>query len=386
MSDLEVQAARPWTQATRPPAIIQAFQLLMTHNNIVEIHPYPLHNYLPPWEESSCFQTFMADEPVTEMSDRAVQQLFGHKTNLDYSHCRHIYTDGSKRISADGEVAVAAAMVVPSANFVDSWKLPNILSIMSAELFAIWMALQWVEAQPDNGIYALFTDSLSSIMLLQNESHSSRGVYKALIMPIVARLNSNQQRVTILWIPSHRGILGNEAVDKVAKEATRLQIITIPHLTRMDGRALFEQWLHNKWKSLWEETVQAGRAGLHIAHVKQSIGHWPWASIPGNRRLETALARLRIGHSGLRANLFRFGLYWSPLCDCGQVETVAHMLLSCTLHQPQRGVFRTKLQALRVPFTFCNILGGGPFPILVQRKVILALEEFLATSNKINVV
>ncbi len=56
----------------------------------------------------------------------------------------------------------------------------------------------------------------------------------------------------------------------------------------------------------------------------------------GNRLGQILHTRLRIECSSLNDHLFHKNIVISPLCNCGQVETVEHYLLSCTRYSDTR--------------------------------------------------
>jgi ribonuclease HI len=323
----------------------------------------------------------MEEEHITRASDRCVQQLFRDMCQDRYPLSRHIYTDGSRTTGVDMEV-VGAAMTVPDMQYTEKCILPNFLSIFSAELFAIWMSLRWIVEQQDDTKYIILTDSLSSVSYLLDEQHAGCGVYRHIILGLLSQVNQASSRVAILWIPSHRGIPGNEAVDRAAKEATTAPVVVVPHLTRKDGKALFRRWMYAKWKIRWDDIRRTSAVGRHLYNIKKDTTAWPWASFPRNRPLETALARLRIGHSGLRGHLFRFGLHWSPLCDCGLPETVEHYFLDCANYFNQRTQLKRKLRSLGVEYSLQSLLGGGPSVARVQMYIAEAVASYLTSTGK----
>jgi ribonuclease HI len=380
-----LQATLAWSPTMRPPVIVRAYQMMMSQNNILDVNPYPLVGITPPWTVLSGVHGFMEDEQVKSASDGSVQQLFRSMCQEKYPFSIHIYTDGSKYTEVGSEV-VGAAMVVPEIGHVDKWKLPHFLSILSAELFAIWMSLKWIVEQQDDSEYIILTDSLSSVSLLRNDQNSGKGVYRHMILELLSQLNEISPRVSILWIPSHRGIPGNESADKAAKEATTERVIALPHLTRKDGKAIFRKWMFAKWKTRWEAARQTSGIGRHLFTIKKEIAFWPWSLLPQNRELESALARLRIGHAGLRCHLFRFGLYWSPLCDCGQPETVEHYFLHCGNYLAPRALLRRAARRVGVDFSLQGLLGGGPIDAAEQRSMIEAVSLFLTSTGKMSTV
>ena len=98
-----------------------------------------------------------------------------------------------------------------------------------------------------------------------------------------------------------------------------------------------------EWQKYWDERQLETQTGKHLREIKTKVGHWPWTSIPENRKLESMMSRLRIGHFGLRANRERFGMEISMHCDCGYLETVKHVLLECEIYINQRDLLKIKL-------------------------------------------
>ena len=76
--------------------------------------------------------------------------------------------------------------------------------------------------------------------------------------------------------------------------------------------------------------------------VRDKVGTWPWSSNKV-RVIETAMARLRLGHAGVNAHLHRFGMKNTESCECGDPETIEHFLLNCTEHLQHRDVLQNML-------------------------------------------
>ena len=130
---------------------------------------------------------------------------------------------------------VGCAFTIPSLKIQKLYKLNNGISIFSAELFAIHMALTHVL---DSAItahdIAILSDSKSALQALQNTSHNRQDIILECRMAM-HQLISRGTNVTLVWIPSHSGIRGNDDVDRAAKMATAL-----PHVTNDIGYTVSE--------------------------------------------------------------------------------------------------------------------------------------------------
>ena len=100
------------------------------------------------------------------------------------------------------------------------------------------------------------------------------------------------------------------------------------------------------------------------------------------------MARLRIGHSQLKENRFRFNLAEDPNCEaCGVPETPAHILEECQRFSIERRVMHQTLLKIGVRTTNSKtLLGGGPYDAETQVSNRTAVEGFLISSDAISLI
>ena len=127
-----------------------------------------------------------------------------------------------------------------------------------------------------------------------------------------------------MWVPAHVGILGNERVAKLAKQAVRKENIdTYIRLSGAEGESIVWKESNRKWKQQWDLYYIQNRVGT------VRIGG-------GNRKEETAITRLRIGHTNLDSTLYIIGKHPTGLCErCQEQETLEHVLISCMKYIPE---------------------------------------------------
>ena len=164
-----------------------------------------------------------------------------------FSDYTHIYTDGSK----DG-AAVAAAAVSQSMN--RSCRLPDNSSILSAEAYAILLAVDIIKLAAAKKC-AIFCDSLSCLQAIQNKRLDNPIIRN--ILNSVHKLIISGTYIVFIWLPSHVGIQGNTDADTAAKDALSLPVSgrKVPHT---DFKPLIQSYALNKWQQLWD--LEAGPA------------------------------------------------------------------------------------------------------------------------------
>ena len=189
--------------------------------------------------------------------------------------------------------------------------------------------------------------------------------------------------LTIQWIPSHVGVQGNEHVDGLAGEAHALVEATSSPLDQCEAKKLIDTRLQKSWQRKYE----AARQDLHIGIVKATVEHWPWTSSK-SRKMETAMARLRIGHTKLKQNLFRFNLADDPNCSvCRTPETPAHLMESCQRFNREREKMHQALRRMGIYSTnLKTLLGGGQYDTKLQEEIKAEVELFLSRSGAINLI
>ncbi|XP_011883761.1 PREDICTED: RNA-directed DNA polymerase from mobile element jockey-like [Vollenhovia emeryi] len=128
------------------------------------------------------------------------------------------YTDGSKR---GGESSVEAGIFSPELNLTISLSLPAGASIFSAEA---WALLRAAEVAFERGIdyskICFFSDSRSVLEAVCSCNPFPLNYIISRIKDIFHQFASSERAFYLVWIPAHRGILGNETADALAKEAT----------------------------------------------------------------------------------------------------------------------------------------------------------------------
>lgn len=145
-----------------------------------------------------------------------------------------LFTDGSKT----GD-AVGAAFYDPQVDSGEMYKIFNIATIYTSESFAILQALKYCNTITNTDI-SILSDSKSCIESLKNMKNNCNPNHLTLdIHTEYARLLSSGKAV---WIRGHAGLSGNEATDKLAKQATRSATpVTSYPIPPQDVRAIMDE-------------------------------------------------------------------------------------------------------------------------------------------------
>jgi len=267
-----------------------------------------------------------------------------------YNNLIHIYTDGSKA----GDV-VSAAFIIPSLNVDRKIRVCNNSSIYAAEMTAIMEAVIWVvnsENHKDSK-FVIFSDSLSVLTSVKEGNSKSR---PNLLTELVMHLNKlDYDKITMVWIPSHIDIKGNEKVDKLAKEALSLDLInSTNYLELQEINTIIKQYLLNKWQLEYA----SDRRGQFYKSINPVVSTDIKLS-DSNRQLEVQITRLRLGMANTNSRLFKIGKHPTGLCDlCHVNENIEHLLLECK-KENIGDVLRNKCGLYKSEFTLKTLLNEG---------------------------
>ncbi|XP_071581473.1 uncharacterized protein [Temnothorax nylanderi] len=244
---------------------------------------------------------------------------------------------------------------------------------------AILKALQICEEQGWSEAF-IFSDSLSNLLAISSNFKLSRASFLILeIRNLLVEFKRKNWNINLVWIPSHRGIKGNEFADRVAKAACddpRGDCNEIPH------RELKRLWKNETFKESIEwgygERIFRGSRFFSVFYDQDNFNYkraW-FDGMIMKRRAFTTINRLRCGHSSLRDSLFRFLIVDSPDCPyCGEPETPEHVFWSCFRYNEQRAILVKALSKL---------FGYGPFLLefllqIPSLEVAFILEEFICS-------
>jgi ribonuclease HI len=234
-----------------------------------------------------------------------------------------IYTDGSK----DQTGKVSSAFCIPKFNIACKQRLSDNLSVYTAELMAIKFAIEWViveqsgSLQSDDRRIIIFSDSLSSLQSL----NSRRSLSRPNIVNNICGLKVNRN-VSIVWIPGHSDINGNDCADRLAREAICHPLVDISiSCEASEAQEAIDRYILQRWQTLWNSsaTGQFNRSVVSVVSCDSKYND-------NVRARERMISRLRLGKCLLNHYLFRIKSHPTGLCStCSVPETIEHCLLNC---------------------------------------------------------
>jgi ribonuclease HI len=249
-----------------------------------------------------------------------------------------LWSDGSRL--ENGRVGAGVAWQNPDG----AWKTHEVpmgvgKEVFDAELMGASTALCLALRIRDRGPVTVLLDSKAAIARLQ---HLAVGPGQGLAIQAhkaAQTLTTRGRQVTIQWVPSHRGIDGNEKADQAAKRAaTRtprggLEELSIAYTNRTRTeviKAAKHQWLA---KALGRRTLGAQREYRIRPGWKQDP---TVAAAP--KKLASRYYQLKTDHAAIGPYLRRIQAQESEACRGCQApkETVSHLLFECREWRKER--------------------------------------------------
>ena len=216
-----------------------------------------------------------------------------------YENYRPLYIDVSVIEQKTGSALLAG-------NDTLHWRLPDGCSIFRTELFAIEQALKIIITDVQSH-YAIYSDSLSCINKLRNINWTKLDPVLSTLVDSLQSHTMQNKHITIVWIPAHVGIAGNEAVglDKLARQATTLPQESIINLqiTTDDCFTTIRSFELSTWQNMYDKFDVGSHykiIGLQVLHqVKMQLQ---------TRRSDVLIGRLRLGRCLSNATLHQFNV------------------------------------------------------------------------------
>lgn len=266
-----------------------------------------------------------AQQPSAEAIFRNGIELLGASTV--------IFTDGSKLDSGDTGYAVYCGS--PETNI--RVKIDPLNSIFDAEAMAVLEAVLLVESSAiRNALVA--SDSWSVLAGL--DAPDLRGTKHPLLYLIkdaLMRLTDRSCNINLIWIPSHSGICGNEAVDALARDAAESEAPGDEGIGVVRRIFPSNYFRSIKLKFIEEATVffeaSAAVKGFRYFNRVKSKPGVPWFhSTKLSASTIKLISRIRSFHTHSRAHMTEKNITQEPSCDCGaERQDVQHLFFGCPL-------------------------------------------------------
>lgn len=344
-----------------------AFLKLCFLNNLVNHHPYWRNKKTPLIikdfdkfremsgdDESIIKNKFQLETPIESMklnlelsssvigcdskSNSSVQKLYQMSIEViqQYLHMRCAYTDGSK-----SEGKVGAAVFFPDDNTGVGYSLPNNMSIVSAEIFAIQKAIELLAGY--NASFVIYTDSKVAVQMIGKGIKGNCNDRD--ILKIIQDITKAQFKIIVQWIPGHIGLAGNEAADKLAKEAAnKRELLDTNKIPIRDIKFSIK----NSMKEKARQQFEVNNKGLWYKAIQKKSPNSPWFNTSSMQRADISMmCRLRFGHCRVAAKLYQMKLCDSPKCNnclSNSNETISHLILDCPKFVKERKELFSRLR------------------------------------------
>ncbi|CDO68734.1 hypothetical protein BN946_scf184652.g61 [Trametes cinnabarina] len=261
-----------------------------------------------------------------------------------------VFTDGS---GFAGDIGAAAFAKGRNQEHVRRVNLgsDNEHIVFEGELAGMVLALDVIESEPRVTRANILLDNKAAIRAVSKRRPRPGQQLVELFHRRLKHLKSKRRSLslTVVWVPGHKGVAGNERADMEAKDASMNDETDLPpalqclrHLPKSQSalKAAYKKKLSRDWTDRWKASKQGTRLARNVDPSppgKQVLKLFK--DLP--RRQASILTQLRSGHVGLNAFLHRIKAVSSPLCStCQSAETVQHYLLTCRRWLAQRDTLR----------------------------------------------
>jgi len=295
--------------------------------------------------------------PLTQihsyLSDRCPNVDIGNKSYLCANYSRSdwetgrctvkasgitCFTDGSAQTEIDGSHSTGCGVVIiqhqPKRMRAAPFHLGKLSTVFGCEMEGIRRAASKLRSlKVQNQEITIYSDNLSCIHALRGIYTNSRATAEThSILQTVGSTN----RLTVEWIPGHRGYYGNESADRLAKEGCKRFFPSAEPLLPIRESVInteIRHWVEDLWQSRWRANHSCRQTKLWIPYVR--IKPRPSALHFGRQDLRTIVGIIT-GHTMVKKHLHTIGVSSDPFCVCGEVESAIHIIADCPLYVMNR--------------------------------------------------
>ena len=281
---------------------------------------------------------------------------FESQDNADYK----VFSDGSGQDDGIGAAAILyrKGRVTPLKSVQFYLGPPDKHNTYEAEVVGAILAAWLLTSTPETVGKKIthYTDNQAVVKAI-TAPNSTSGQH--LLNSLRLAANGTRCQLTIRWISSHSKVKGNEAVDKLAKNAASGRSSArakLPHMLRnplpASASALkqdFNSKLKYKWATMWESSPRRAR----IAQFGEAF---PFSAFLKRldsltRKQSSTILQIRCGHFPLNAYLHRINKADSDRCNAcyndeefiSYPETINHFIFDCQAHYEARNELINKI-------------------------------------------
>ena len=304
----------------------------------------PVPTTIPLWEmEPPIVDLSLSETSKTHQPNILITKAREKISNM--SHYMQIYTDGSKINNQ-----VGSAFVLPQLGITKSYTLKSYHSIFTAELWALYMCLDYVNSMPCPPFkVAIFSDSKAAVLAIKHFSRPHTNMLSD-IYNTHNQIHIKGTETIIVWIPSHMGIAGNDKADRAAKQAAIGNIGTPIDLgiSPLEAKSNITRYI----QSAWQTEIQS-KHNTHTDYrikllykAKPCLFRW---LVPSRRRIVHRIVTDSV-----------ISKYAPVLCECGTNVNLEHVFSDCQTMFTAFATLRERFHLNNIQFNIEECLSEGP--------------------------
>ena len=263
------------------------------------------------------------------------------------------YTDGSKK---EDTLHTGIGITCPFLKIFKMFKLSHHASIFTVEATAICEAIEII-LQEKISPAVIASDSRSVLTACLNFNHLETKnylIYK--IRNLLSYAEKLNIKISLYWIPGHRGIFGNEVADKLAKMASTPGTPLNYRIPHTDFCKTISDTFHGLSNADLKRDSERRGVGLYYFQnfFSDSLKPWLFQSELRGRRDVVSVSRLRSNHYALAGSLARKNFVDLYDCPCGHTDKdINHVLWFCSrFHEQRKKLERSLIKMKKFP-PFC---------------------------------